>query len=199
MPPKRAGRGFRPERLLHPGELHAASTAAPKICLSPVILDKIIQGCLSNNTLADVFGNLSCTSVRCVKRPAAARAAAVNGTSSSNGTIVDTMMAFGNKYGSVLGAIGGGLATLAAAIIGWHYTRKKKTKLGQYLTHIDDTYLNFKMDAQECERELLSIKHLITEELKKGSIDEGTFGILDKKLDDYLGEVRLQMPKRKKK
>ena len=172
------------------------SAVIPKVCATPAQINKSVDGCLANSTIANVYGNANCSSVRCMKR--VAPATAPNQNNSTDSSIIDTAMAFGNRYGSILGTIGGVLATAAAAIIGWHYTRKKKTKLGQYLNQIDGTYSNFKMNAQQCETELLTIKHLITEELKKGTIDEGTFGILDKRMDDYLDEIRQQIKKAKR-
>jgi len=169
------------------------SAVIPKVCATPSEINKSVEGCLANNTLANVYGNANCSSVRCMKK-----AGPVASNQSNNSSIIDTAMAIGNKYGSALGTVGGVLATAAAAIIGWHYTRKKKTKLGQYLNQIDGTYSNFKMNAQQCEAELLTIKRLITEDLKKGTIDESTFGILDKRMDDYLGEIRQELKKAKR-
>ncbi len=166
----------------------APASGTARICLnSSSILDGI-QRCLSAGSPADLFGNETCQNVKCVDKsalPPGIRNQPDASNSTSSG-IVDQLMAFGTKYSTVLG----GLATLAIAIGGWLWATRKKSKMGDYLTRIDDTYSKFKVNEQECEAELRKIKKSITEELKKGSLDDNYYSILEKRIDDYLDEVK---------
>lgn len=155
------------------------------VCLQADALSKGVQNCLGSGYEADVFGNSSCADVRCSPRTGGGRAA--QGTNLTNSSsLLDVAAYYGTKYGTVIGAVG----TAAVAIAGWYLATRKKSKMGVYLTRIDELYASYRENAGQCEAELKKMKKAIVEELKKGNLDESTFGIVDKRIDDCLAEVR---------
>ena len=66
----------------------------------------------------------------------------------------------------------------------------------EFLGEIDETYTRFKMNARQCEGELLRIKEQIMQEFRAELIDPEAYSILDKRLDDYLSEIREEISKR---
>jgi hypothetical protein len=83
------------------------------------------------------------------------------------------------------------LATILLALLGFLKLRKKRGKLAEYLEQIDETYDEYKHDYQACVSELLSLRDKIKIEVKQGNLEEGHFLILDKKIDDYLRDLRI--------
>src|SRR3989344_3209657 len=92
-------------------------------------------------------------------------------------------------FWTIIGAIAG----VAALLAGWYYTRRKKKSISKFMTEIDDTYSSFKMKSRRCEAELYRLKDMLADELKKGKIDESTYSILEKRIEDYLKEIREQI------
>ena len=82
------------------------SADIPKICLPSAMLDKGIDLCLNQSMLAEIYGTMNCSSVRCDIRITGNRTGSLNKTNSTG--IVDTVMALGSKYGSTIGAVLGG-------------------------------------------------------------------------------------------
>ena len=72
----------------------------------------------------------------------------------------------------------------------WIIARRKRKSISKYLTEIDDCFSQYKMKSKRCEAELYRLRDMISEELKKGSIDENAYTVLDKRIDEYLREVR---------
>ncbi len=164
----------------------APGSGQPRECLNSSQIVDGFQRCLSAGSPADLFGNTSCQSVKCVDKSSLPPGIRNQSQNTTSGSIVDELMAFGTKYSTVLG----GIATVAVAVIGWLWATRKKNKMGDYLTHIDDTYSKYKVNEQECEAELRKIKRSITEELKKGTLDDSYYSILEKRIDDYLDEIK---------
>jgi len=75
--------------------------------------------------------------------------------------------------------------------------RKKSVMFREYLSEIDSIYTNFKMNAHQCEAELLKIKEQIMQEFKDELIDPEKYTILDKRLEDYLREIRKEIAGKK--
>lgn len=75
-------------------------------------------------------------------------------------------------------------------IIGWLATRRQKSAVADLMTKIDFEYSSYKMKPSECEKELYRLRNAISDELKKGKIDTSSYSILDKRIDDYLVELR---------
>jgi hypothetical protein len=84
------------------------------------------------------------------------------------------------------------MASLIAFLIGFIAIRRKRGKLRQYMERIDDTFNEYKKEYQTCEQELIALREDIKKDVKKGKIEENHFLILDKKIDDYLLEMKVQ-------
>ncbi|UCE38149.1 MAG: Ig-like domain-containing protein [Thermoplasmata archaeon] len=82
------------------------------------------------------------------------------------------------------------LVTFLLALFGFLQIRKKRNKLRQYLEQIDDTFNEYKKNYQTCEQELITLRDNIKREVKEGRLEENHFLILDKKIDDYLLEMK---------
>jgi hypothetical protein len=88
------------------------------------------------------------------------------------------------------------LVSAIAFLVGFVKLRKKKNKLRVYLEKIDDVYEEYKEDPKVCGEELVALREVIKKEVKEGELEENHFLILDKKIDEYLGE--LDIPKDRK-
>jgi hypothetical protein len=84
------------------------------------------------------------------------------------------------------------LASFIAFLIGFVSIRRKRDKLRQYLERIDNTFNEYKNDYKICEHELITLREDIKGDVKKGKIAENHFLILDKKIDDYLLQMKTQ-------
>jgi hypothetical protein len=82
------------------------------------------------------------------------------------------------------------LISLIAFLIGFLTLRKKRGKLRQYMEKVDNTFNEYKKNYQECEKELITLREYIKKDVKDGKIEEDHFLILDKKIDDYLREMK---------
>ncbi|UCE37746.1 MAG: Ig-like domain-containing protein [Thermoplasmata archaeon] len=82
------------------------------------------------------------------------------------------------------------LASIIVFLVGFLTVRKKRSKLRQYIERIDDTFNKYKKDHRECEQELIALREDIKAEVKEGKIEENHFLILDKRIDDYLMELK---------
>jgi hypothetical protein len=82
------------------------------------------------------------------------------------------------------------LASLIAFLIGFLSIRRKRSKLRHYMEKIDETYKEHQDDHAELELALFGLRDDIKSEVKAGKIEENHFLILDKKIDDYLGEMK---------
>lgn len=84
----------------------------------------------------------------------------------------------------------GVIITIIAGISGFLYTRKRKGATSKYLNEINNTYTNSKTNTDKCELRLLELKHKIENDFSKGKLNESSFDILDRRIDNYLGEIR---------
>ena len=91
-----------------------------------------------------------------------------------------------------------GLVTIGAAVVGvfgWMYRkrlmdRRVRILITKRLEEVDDVYSRFKMNSIKCESELIRLKGEILHEFKEGLIDEQNFETLDRRIDEYLKEIR---------
>jgi N-acetylneuraminic acid mutarotase len=83
------------------------------------------------------------------------------------------------------------IGTVIATLIGFYRLRRKQTKLRKFLDKIDSTFNSYKMNYQTCEKELITLKDTIKKEFQAGKIEDNHYLILDKKIDDYLSDMRL--------
>ena len=89
----------------------------------------------------------------------------------------------------------------AAGLVGWvinaqRQRKRRKLMFREFLGEIDDVYTRFKMNSRQCEAELLRIKEQIMGEFRAETIDPDTYSILDKRIDDYLKEIRDEISER---
>jgi cytochrome c-type biogenesis protein CcmE len=87
-------------------------------------------------------------------------------------------------------------------VIGWmarHHGMEKKRKIlfKKLMEEIDDVYSRFKMNTRRCEGELQRLKNEVLDEFKEGMIDEDNYNVLDRRIDDYLKEVKEQIDREK--
>jgi len=83
---------------------------------------------------------------------------------------------------AVLGAI--------AASIGYFVSKRKSKLTTHYFKEIDDVYSSYKLKGYRCEAELYRVRDMISEDFKGGKMDEGSFQLLDGRVEKYLSEVR---------
>jgi hypothetical protein len=76
---------------------------------------------------------------------------------------------------------------------GWFLSRRKRGRVKKLIDDIDTVYSSFKMKSRRCEAELYRLKDMILDEFKNGRIDDNSYAILDKRIEDYLREVREQI------
>jgi len=84
----------------------------------------------------------------------------------------------------------GVILAIIGAMIGGLLSRGKRRRIKKLLDDIDKTYGSFKMNSRKCEAELYRHRDIVLEQLKKGKINEESYNILDKRIDNYLGEIR---------
>ncbi|UCE37745.1 MAG: Ig-like domain-containing protein [Thermoplasmata archaeon] len=82
------------------------------------------------------------------------------------------------------------LASIIVFLIGFLTVRKKRSKLRQYMDRIESTFNEYKQNPQECEKELIELREDIKADVRKGKIEENHFLILDKRIDDYLLDLK---------
>ncbi|MFQ5887847.1 MAG: hypothetical protein ACE5HY_04035 [Candidatus Hydrothermarchaeales archaeon] len=87
----------------------------------------------------------------------------------------------------------GVILVVAGGATGWMLSRRKRGRVKKLIDEIDTIYSSFKMKSRRCEAELYRLKDMILEEFKNGRIDDNSFAILDKRIEDYLREVREQI------
>jgi len=84
------------------------------------------------------------------------------------------------------------LIPILTIFIGFLVTRRKKHKFSKYLKEVDNIYAEYKLKTKRLEAELYRLKDMIMEDLGRGKIDESAFTIVEKRIDQYMAEVREQ-------
>jgi hypothetical protein len=79
--------------------------------------------------------------------------------------------------------------TAIFAAIGIIKLRKKRSKLKEYMDEIDEIFEKDE-SAKDKEKELIDLKRLIKDEFSQGLITENHYMILEREVDDALGETR---------
>jgi hypothetical protein len=82
------------------------------------------------------------------------------------------------------------LISVFVFLFGFLSIRKRRGRLRQYLEKIDDIFDKYKDNHQRCQQELITLRETIRKEVKDGKLDESHYLILDKKLDDYLLDMK---------
>ncbi len=84
----------------------------------------------------------------------------------------------------------GVILAITGAMIGGLLSSRKRRRIKKLLDDVDKTYESFKMNSRRCEAELYRHRDIVLEQLKKGKINEESYNILDKRIDNYLSEIR---------
>jgi len=81
-------------------------------------------------------------------------------------------------------------ASVVVSAYGYLIVRKKRKRLKGYLEEIDGDYNTYFINLQMCENKLLLLKDKITHEFEEGKMNENHYFILEKKINDYLSELK---------
>jgi hypothetical protein len=82
------------------------------------------------------------------------------------------------------------LGTAIVAFIGFYKLRLKRSQLRRYIGKLDELYEKFRKDPYVCEHKLNQLKESLKIKFRRGEMEENHYLIMDKKIDDYLSEVR---------
>jgi hypothetical protein len=66
---------------------------------------------------------------------------------------------------------------------------RKRGKLKNLLDEIDEAFFRFKRNSRRCEAELYRLKDIVLEQYKSGIINEGSYVILNERIDDYISKL----------
>jgi len=95
---------------------------------------------------------------------------------------------------TMLISIGGAVVGAGGWVVRHHgMEKKRKILFRKLMDEIDGIYSRFKMNSRLCETELLKIRDRVLDEFKEGVIDEDKYKILDKRIDDYMKEIKEQI------
>jgi hypothetical protein len=82
------------------------------------------------------------------------------------------------------------LGTILFTLYGvWRY-RKRRSKLKDHITRLDEVYDKYRKDPYVCEHKLNQLKESLKIKFKSGEMEENHYLIMDKKIDDYLVNIR---------
>jgi hypothetical protein len=82
------------------------------------------------------------------------------------------------------------LVSVFVFLFGFLSIRKKRGRLRQYLENVDEIFNKYKDNQQRCQQELITLRETLRKEVRDGKLDESHYLILDKKLDDYLLDMK---------
>ncbi len=69
----------------------------------------------------------------------------------------------------------------------------RKRTFQEHMERMDDVYTQYKMNSRQCEAELIKLRTKVLDDFKHGIIDERKFNILDKRIDEYILEIRAEL------
>ena len=58
------------------------------------------------------------------------------------------------------------------------------------MDEVDNVYSRFKMNTRRCETELYKLRDQVLGEFKEGMIDEENYNVLDKRINEYMKEIK---------
>lgn len=100
---------------------------------------------------------------------------------------------FASVFAVLITFIGG---TVGIVRWGGNYRKRIKVKrrtFQEYLERVDEIYTQYKMNSRQCEAELYKLKTRVIDDFKQDIIDEKKFNILDKRIDEYILEIREEL------
>jgi hypothetical protein len=71
--------------------------------------------------------------------------------------------------------------------------KRRKILFKELMQSVDDVYTRFKMNARQCEAELLRLKDQVIEAFKQGMINEDNYNVLIRRIEEYLREIREEL------
>jgi hypothetical protein len=95
-------------------------------------------------------------------------------------------------------SIGGGTIAIYSFIIGSKREKRRQEVLFEsFRERIDEVYKRFKMNSRECEAELIKLKGEIIVEFKDKKIEPSYYDFLEKRIKEYMDEIKEQINKEK--
>ena len=91
-----------------------------------------------------------------------------------------------------IGLVGFVALPFALIGIGWFMTRRKRVATKALMNKIDEVYSKSKMSPQKCEEELHKLRNTDLESVTDGRITQEIYDLMNKKIDEYLEELRKQ-------
>lgn len=107
-------------------------------------------------------------------------------------TVIINNTATAQESGTDWNMIGGIIAIISVivGIVGWFLTRKKTGTTSKYLSEINKTFNDFKGNTDNCEVKLVELKSKIEKDFSSGKLTEQSYDILDRKIENYLSDIR---------
>jgi len=69
----------------------------------------------------------------------------------------------------------------------------RKRTFQEYMERMDDVYTQYKLNPRQCVAELNKLRTKVMDDFKFSIIDESKFNILDKRIDEYILEIRAEL------
>ena len=88
----------------------------------------------------------------------------------------------------VLALVGIAVSVILVAVA-FFSSRRKRGQLKNLLNEIDEAFFQFKRNSRRCEAELYRLKDIVLEQYKSGTINEGSYVILNERIDDYIAKL----------
>ena len=87
------------------------------------------------------------------------------------------------------------IGAAAVGVVGWMLrTRSERRRRAilfmELMEGVDEIYARYKTNADRCEAELHRFKDRVVEEFKHGMITEANYGVLDSRIEEYIGRVK---------
>ncbi len=82
------------------------------------------------------------------------------------------------------------VVTFGILLLARRSASRQNRRVKKLIGEIDTVYGRFKMNARRCEAELYRLRDLIAIDLKEGKLEGSSFGILDKRLEEYMKEIQ---------
>ena len=139
--------------------------------------------CCTND---DCEGNAVCSSLhKCISK-ALTTAPVAAPASNENTTGAAASEAGGGINWEMIGVI----LVIIFGIGGWILTKKRRSLISKYIKNINNVYNSCKNNSAKCEAELNNLKEQIEKDFAAGKITEQSYDILNKKIEDYVKNLR---------
>lgn len=86
------------------------------------------------------------------------------------------------------------IAAISLAVVipisAWMFSRRRRSRLRVLMRNVESTFRRFKSDESKCEVALLLVREEAQRDLEDGRLTAEQFAVIDKRLDEYLKELR---------